>query len=294
MAAETPYGFGDYLKLAFQRQVNIPGLGTLPLNYMGLAVFGVLGIANPGFLFLGAAAEIAYLFGLASSKRFQNLVQGERLLAAQRTWESRVQENLERLSPDSRERYRNLLAQCRHILGISATLEGGDSLGNVRGLQSRNLNRLLSIFLRLLTTRQVMAENLDTHDRESLEKQIEILEARLANVDAEADAALARSIEGTLEIQRKRLDNRDKAERSLQVIGAELQRIEQQVQLLREEAAVSRKAEHLSGRLDAVTSVMSETSRWMDENSDIMADLGTPEEDIGPIPELPSLPRVSE
>ncbi len=62
---------------------QVPLLGRLPLNKMGLAAFAVLGLWNPGFWFLGAAGELAYLFLKATSPRFQNLIEGERLLAAQ-------------------------------------------------------------------------------------------------------------------------------------------------------------------------------------------------------------------
>ena len=73
-------GYLDYLKAAFRWRARIPGLGRMPINAMGLAAFAVLGLANPGFWFLGAAAEVVYLLWLSSSDRFQNLVDGERLV----------------------------------------------------------------------------------------------------------------------------------------------------------------------------------------------------------------------
>jgi hypothetical protein len=75
-------------------------------------------------------------------------------------------------------------------------------------------------------------------------------------------------------------------------IDAELERIEQQVELIREESAVSGKPEALSIRLDAVTSAMAETSRWMDDQADLFVALGGTSDSA--LPELPNLPRVSE
>ena len=60
MASEK-LSFGDYVKEAFLRRVEVPGLGGMPLNVLVVAAFAVLGLANPGFWFLGAALEGLYL-----------------------------------------------------------------------------------------------------------------------------------------------------------------------------------------------------------------------------------------
>lgn len=284
-------GFGDYLKAAFTRRWPVPGLGPLPLNYMMLAAFGVLSIANAGFLFVGAAAELAYLFGLAGSKRFQNLVKGERLQGAKQSWDSDVQTALNRLSTESQARYRYLLTQCRQILGIGEALGDKDSLGGMSGLRTGGLNQLLWIFLRLLASREVLLANLSRVDGQALEKEIGALEGRLEA--AEEGSALARSLEGSLDIQRKRLDNLARAEESKQVIDAELERIQHQVVLIREESAVTGKAEILSSRLDAVSGALAETNRWMDQNATIFGELGA--DPLGSAPrDLPDLPSSTE
>ncbi len=289
--SQVPLTFWDYVKEAFTRGVPLPLLGSMPVNQLALATVAVLGLANPGFWFLGAAAELAYLVSVAGSARFQKLVQGERLLAAQHGWEEGIHRAVERLSKESRARYRALLGQCRLILGISETLDA-DSLGNFRDLRARSLNQLLAIFLRLLTSREVTEESLKNVHPGSLEKEIRQLEERLAQVDAEKDAALARSLQGTLDIQKKRLENLGRARASLEVIDAELRRIEQQVELIREETAVSGRPEALTSRLDAVTSTMDETSRWMDENAEVFGALAG--EEASPLADLPQLPTVAE
>ena len=73
------------------------------------------------------------------------------------------------------------------------------------------------------------------------------------------------------------------------MIDAELERIEQQIELIREESAVSGRPEMLSMRLDAVTSTMAETSRWMEEHTDFFDSLaGQPT--LTQLPDLPELP----
>jgi hypothetical protein len=290
--APEDLSYWDYVKAAFNRRLPVPLLGAMPTNKMLLGVFAVLGLANPGFWLLGAAGEVAYLFGTANSPRFRKLVDGERLLRLQAGWDDKVHSAVERLIPPSQERYRKLLDQCRRILGISATLES-DSLGGLRDMRSQSLNQLLWIFLRLLTSRQVILSNVRGLDRSALDGEIEQLQKRLAGIEAGKDEALRRSLEGTLEIRRKRLENLERATASLGVTEAELERIEQQVELIREETAVGGKPEFLSSRLDAVTSTMTEASRWMDENSDLFSALGD-EGDRAAVAGLPSMPPSLE
>jgi hypothetical protein len=290
MAVETPQqAYWRYLMAAFARRTRIPFLGDLPLNKMALAILVVLGLANPGFLFLGAAGELLYLFLRSTNPRFQKLIAAERLMVAQQSWGETVTGAVARLEAGSRERYRRLLGKCRLILGISESLDA-DSLGNFRDLRARSLNQLLGIFLRLLGSREAIVANLSGLDEAELESDIGRLEQRLEA--AGQDTALARSLQGTLEIQRKRLENLHRARASLAVIDAELERIEQQVELIREESAVTGRPEQLSLRLDAVTSAMAETSRWMDEHADFFGSLGG--EEATTLPDLPELPAVLE
>lgn len=267
MAKTTPAGFLDFLKVAFWRWMPVPGLGNLPINQMGLAAFGLLGVINPGFWLLGGAVELAYLFGLAANPRFQNLVLAERRQAVSTGKQVQLGHTVEGLRPENRERYERLVAQCQRILGISASL-GRGSIEGVGDLRADNLNQLLGIFLRLLSSHELIEENTSQIDARKLEKEIAELEAELAR-SGEADEALLRSKRATLEIKTKRLENQKRTQTSLAVIAAELQRIEQQVELIREEAVIGGRPDALSAKLDAVSSTMQETSRWMDEHVDV-------------------------
>jgi hypothetical protein len=283
-------GFFDYLKAAFRYRPKLPVLGRMPLNQLGLGAFAVLGLASPGFWFLGVAAELVYVMGLASSSRFQAMVRGERILAARESYQEKVRAAHDRLSAASQKRYRRLLSQCQEVLGISEALDDG-SLTIVRSARTGGLNQLLWIFLRLLTSNELLEDSMNRVDRQAIREELARLEERLGQ--AEPDSALARSLQGTLEIERKRLENLETAERSLQVIEAELRRIEQQVKLIREETVVGGKAEILSGHLDAVTHELSETNRWMEQNAEIFGSLGA--DPLGSAPDdLPEIPEAME
>ena len=286
--------YGDFLKEAFGWRTRVPGMGRMPLNHLALAAFAVLGIANPGFWFLGAAAEIGYLVLKSTSPRFQTLVRAQKLMADKETYSERMQRAVGRLSEDAEARYRRLLAECRCIQGI-ADVQYEAALSGVRDLRGSGLNQLLWIFLRLLNSRQILDENIGRVDREDIAREVAKLENRV--VAAAGDPALERSLKGTLEIRRKRQENLDNAQRSRNVIDAELERIEQQVSLIREEAAVTGKAEVLSRRLDSVTRTLTETNSWMEQNAEIFGEMGADPVGVAPadLPDVtPPVPAKRE
>jgi len=286
MPAE-PLGYLDYLKSAWRYKPRLGWLGRMPVNQMALVAFAMLGVVNPGFWFLGTALEVAYLAFLSTNSSFQKLVQGTRLLARQEGFDDKVQRVLASLSPESQGRYRRLLGVCGLILGISEQV-AQDSLGTLRDFRAGGLNQLLWLFLRLLTSRELIVANLAQVDAVQLAEDLARLRSRLAT--APPDSPLARSLQATIDIQTKRLSNLERARSSLDVIDAELERIEQQVRLIREESAVGGGPELLSTRLDAVTSTIGETSRWMDQHADFFGTLAVDDLDAA----VTGLPRLPE
>ncbi len=286
MAGE-PLGYLDYVRAAWHYRPHMGWLGHMPVNHMALVVLGLLGVVNPGFWLLGAAGELAYLGFLSSSAGFQKVVQGERLLERQVGWDEKVRLLAASLSPESQARYRRLLAQCGLILGMSEKV-ALESLGSLNDLRAGGLNQLLWLFLRLLSSREMLVANLTQVDHTSVEADVAKLKERLATTPA--DTPLARSLQATLDIQSKRLDNLNRARSSQDVIDAELERIEQQVRLIREETAVAGGPEVLSDRLDAVTSTMAETSRWMDQHAELFGTLASDDADVATLPRLPDAP----
>jgi hypothetical protein len=280
-------GFWDYVKAAFKQRAKVPLLGHVPVNYLALMAVAVLGLINPGIWFLGIALEIAYLAFMASSGRYQKLVQGLALVKEQAGSEQRVQQTVTLLSPPAAERYRRLADQCRLILGINAPLS---ATGMLEDMRAGSLNQLLWLFLRLLSSREMLLGTLNQVDRRTLESDVSRTEQKLQG--AQPDTPLHRSLQATLEIQQRRLENLSKAKGSLEVIDAELERIEQQVRLIREESAVSGSPEILSARLDAVTSTLSETSKWMDQHAELLGTLSGDEALGAAPPRLPSIPSL--
>jgi hypothetical protein len=287
MAGE-PLSYWDFVKAAFWKPVRSRVLGAMPLTQMLLAGCGLAGFFNPGFWLLGLAAVVAIVGGRSSSARFQKLIEAERVAARAEGAEDRMQKAYERLQPASQSRYRALVMQCREILGMG----GGIDEGKVSDFRAGNLNQLLWLFLRLLASREAIQDTLARVDRRQLESGVENIKTRLSGV-ADQEGALARSLKATLEIQDKRLANLETATNNLAVIDAELERIEQQVRLVREESAVTGSPEAISSRLDSVSSTLSETSRWMDQHAELFTDMATSDFD-STVPPLPRVPVAAE
>ena len=198
---------------------------------------------------------------------------------------SSVQKAFAQLPPAAQLRYQALLKRCGQILGITTPV---DATGMLADLRAGTLNQLLWLFLRLLSSRELIVATLEQVREGELEEDVQRLEERLAA--AEAGSPLARSLQATLEIQRKRLDNLATARSNLAVVEAELERIEQQVRLIGEESAVAGGPDFLSARLDAVSSTLLETSRWMDQHAEFFRSLGGEEEAVPAV--LPRLPET--
>ena len=96
---------------------------------------------------------------------------------------------------------------------------------------------------------------------------------------------LRRSLAGQLEILKQRLLQRTDAERKLAYIDAELERIQQQVELIREQAALSTDPELLSQRIDEITATLGTTGQWIRDQQKVygaMEDLLTEPPPLAP------------
>ena len=257
----------------------------MPLTQMLLVSFGLAGFVNPGFWLLGLAATVAFVGGRSSSERFQKLIEAERLAARAGSAEDPGEGRLRAAGA----------GVAGPLPGVGGGLPRDSRPRDGRGesgltdFRAGNLNQMLSLFLRLLASREAITDTLARVDRRQLETGLETLKARVASA-GDPEGALARSLRATLEIQEKRLANLETATTNVAVVDAELERIEQQVRLVREESAVSRSPEALSARLDAVSRTLGETSRFLDQHAEIFSDSVTDFE-TGSVPPLPREPE---
>ena len=92
----------------------------------------------------------------------------ERLAADKKDYISRLDHAVGRLSGESQKRYHRLLYECRKIVGISENLDPSAPAA-MKGLRGSGLNQLLWIFLRLLTSREVLVATMSETRRDNVE-----------------------------------------------------------------------------------------------------------------------------
>lgn len=290
MPSPETLNYWDYVKKAFNWKVRLPLLGHMPLNKLLIVGFAILGFAAPPFWLLGLALEGAYLLFLPGSNRFQKTVQklirGEQLLKAQQNWAEKEQQMLSGLALEDQRRYGRLWERCA---GLQRSSASGDAMVKVEQLAAGGLAQLLWIFLKLLDSRRRIQDIIDSTSLKELNREIEVLQAKLAKEPE--GSAVAKSLKGTLDIQQRRLENYNKADESLKVTEAELDRIEKQITLLAEETAVTSDPAQMSSRLDGVVQSLQGTTRWMSENAEFFGSL---EEEPPPVNLLQGPPRTPE
>src|SRR5215472_1371698 len=107
-----------YLKAAFLSRVEVPGLGQIPANILGLSAFAILGVGQPAFWFLGLGLEITFLFSLAFNRRFQKVIDAKAHQSSASDAEARRQALIRLLDPDAQRRLSALETKCRGVLDI--------------------------------------------------------------------------------------------------------------------------------------------------------------------------------
>jgi hypothetical protein len=261
-------GFFQYLKAAFSaRPAGMP----LPPNWVLVAAFGLLGaFANPGFLVLGAGIELLYLFVLGTNARFRRLVDAVRASKATAGSVRKVETMVAALSPESRHRFQDLRGTCDSVI---ETLREGAVDPQLIEQHTRSLDGFGWVFLQLLATRDsamelVQEARLSERFRQKLELDKATLERRIAGPGINGE--LKQSLEGQLDIVNRRLQVLEDVGERLQVIEAELKRVEQHVELLREQAVLSKDAQPLSQRIDSMGATLGETTQWINEQQRLL------------------------
>lgn len=262
--------FWEYVRRAFHARFPVKGLGPIALNKWFLFGAAILGLGAHPLWLLALGAEILYLYGVASSPRFRNLVDGEALLAEQGRWERRVGDLKGRMDRQSLQRFESLAKKCREIQDMAAIT--GSSVAPLEDARLGGMEQLVYMYLRLLVSQATINANFPAGEQDNLHRRIEALQKEIARPGL--PETVKRSKEGTLEIEKRRLENLDRAAESRALVDSEMERIEKQVELIREDTAMGREPIGLTSRIDQVVTTLGETSEWMRKNADLIGDVG--------------------
>src|SRR5215510_3415131 len=256
--------FWDYIRAAF----NARPMGMMvPPNWVGLGAFGFLGVLNPGFWIIGLGFEFAYLAWLGTNPRFQRIVDGSRRLAEQSNWQERRVDLVRQLPPEDQQSYLTLQRRCESIL--EQQTRGATAAPGVEE-QGEGLGRLLWIFLQLLLTRESIKKVIrdsSTGEGARMQERIDTLQQQLKQPSISED--LRKSLNGQIEILQQRVEKKGEAVNKLAFLDAELTRIQEQVELLREQAVLSTDPESVSQRIDQVSSTLGSTNQWIRDQQKI-------------------------
>lgn len=251
----------SYLAAAFNaRPLGMP----LPPNWFGLAVFALLGFfVNPGFWLIGAGLEGLYLWALARNPRFQAAVDAQ---SGHSDWHARYGALYSLLDQDACSRQDTIEHRSREIIDLLSRTGATDS-------QKSDVRQMAWLHLKLLAARASILQVIASADRErrNLEDQERRVIDRLSA--GEASDELKRSLGQQLEVLRSRRSAHADAERRRELVDAELERLRQQVSLVREQALLATDEHSVASSLDALSASLNEANRWLKDQRELFAGL---------------------
>ena len=225
-----------YIKAAFLIGVPVPGLGGLPINAMAVFALGALGFVEPSVWLVGLGLETAFVSSLAFNPRFQKVIDARSAAPLLQDAASKRAALLTSLPQDLQLRLRGLQQSSARVLSIYQKL-GLDS--DLTSGTSASLDKLQWIFLKLLVARDHLANELGLESKANLESRIAALRQQAAAPGQ--SPSLARSQQATIDILERRIENLGNRDQLLRENESDLGRIEAQVDLMRENAAIEGK-----------------------------------------------------
>lgn len=253
---------GNYLKAAFTARWNLLlfGGGVAAALIAGAPVTGV---ALP----LLAAGEIYYLASMVTNERFRAAIDARAARARRATEAAGTREAYERirkqLPPALLARFDRLRDHCERLVALAGSLRGPDERAETGTLES--LDRLLWGYLRMVWNASQLSAFLDHTDDAAIRTRIAELEQRLARLPAPGGQPdrLRETLEDHLRTSRDRLTNIEEARGKLDVVAAEIERLEAKIAALAEGAVAKRDVGDLARRVDEVAEGMRRTDETM-------------------------------
>ena len=233
-----------YLKSAFLVGVDVPPIGRIPVNALAAAAFAILGFVQPAFWLLGLAIEAAIVPTLAFNPRFQKLVEAQSLEVSEEDVDKQRSALVRLLEVGAQRRLWGMATKCNQVLQVYRSLQAEDYIIVTNEHALKNLEWL---YLKLLVARHHLL-NPSSETEQTLGEKIEDLEKDVQ--DGEETESLMQSKVATLDILKKRLATMRRKHLTLQEIETDLIRIDNQVDLILENATVQGKPQTISADVE--------------------------------------------
>jgi DNA repair exonuclease SbcCD ATPase subunit len=250
-----------YLKSAFFVSIDVPGLGRVPINALGTAAFAILGFAEPAFWLVGLAVEAAIIPALAFNPRFQKVVEAQSLELTQGDADQKRQALVKLLETTAQQRLWGLAKKCDQVLDVYRSQQAEDYIIDSNDQALKNLEW---VYLKLLVARHHLL-NPSSETEQSLEKKIQELDKDLR--EGEETESLRQSKAATLAILKKRLSTMRKKQQTLEEIESDLTRIDNQVDLILENATVQQKPQTISADIELASDLLGGSVFGEDESA---------------------------
>lgn len=260
---------GAYLKSAFLNRWNL-------LALVGASGFAALSGRADIVLPLVLAAETAYVGLLAAHPKFQKYVDSleykEQRATTSKSTAQALRQILQTLPFAALDRFEKLRSRCLELRQIATDLKR--TRGDTHQLQLdsfhiEGLDKLLWIFIRLLFTQHSLQKFLERTNVKAIQADIEQLSNRLSKIAADDPSAIAqkmrRTLEDNLKTSRDRLANYQKAQENHQLVGLEIDRLENKINSLAELAVNRQEPDFIAGQVDAVAGSMLEMEKTMND-----------------------------
>jgi len=251
---------GGYLRTAFTARWNLLYvLGGTAAAFIS----GFPGVILP----LVAAGEIWYLASMLTNERFRAAVEAQDAKSRRAADAAQARATYDairkRLPPPLMRRFDQLRDHCEKLVELAGSLRGpGEAASQEGTLES--LDRLLWGYLRMIWGAANISEFLEHTDDGAIRARIADLERRLARLAPDGDSKQLRTaLEDHLATNRERLGNIEEAKRKLDVVAAEIERMEAKIAALAEGSVARRDVTDLAKRVDEVAEGMKRTDETM-------------------------------
>jgi DNA repair exonuclease SbcCD ATPase subunit len=262
-------GLGKYFKSAFLYRWNV-------LAFLGGLGFALVSGYPDVVLPLVLAAELGYVGLLGTHPKYQRYVDAQEAVKHRTADSEKAVQALRHIlaSPPrlSMARFEKLRSRCMELRQIASDLKQPGAIGDgapLEALQLAGLDRLLWIFMRLLFTQHSIARFLEQTSMEKIQAEVAEVEKRIARLKPDDPSPhiqkVRRTLEDNLQTCRDRLVNYEKAQANHELVGLEIDRLENKIKSLAELAVNRQEPEFISSQVDQVATSMVETEKTMNE-----------------------------
>jgi hypothetical protein len=227
------------------------------------------------FVPLVLAAETAYLGFLGTHPKFQKYVDAQEAKAARQDGSAAATATARRILKELPkplvQRFEAVRTRCAELRQLARQMRDPELADGqpLEDLQLTSLDRMLWMYLRLLFTQYSLSQFLKKTSAEQIEADIREFENRLKTLSSTQNdprqQRLRKVVEDNLVTSHARLANFKKAEENYELMGLEIERLENTIHSLSELAVNRQEPEFISGQIDQVASSMVQTEKTMSD-----------------------------